>query len=104
MTKTMRRVFGAAGFALAFAATASVAQQPERVRVRGTIEKVDGQVLTVKSREGATVTANMPNDVRLTATIKASLADIKPGTYIGVTATPQADGSQKAIAIPTLTA
>jgi hypothetical protein len=94
-----RRLFGAAGLAFAFAATAGLAQQPQRVRIRGTLEKVDGQVLTVKSREGATVTVNMTNNVRLTATVKASLADIKSGTYIGVTATPQADGSQKAIAI-----
>ena len=41
----------------------------------------------------------MTNDVRLTATMKASLADLKPNTYIGVTAMPQADGSQKAVAI-----
>ena len=33
------------------------------------------------------------------AFVKASLADIKPNSYIGVTAMPQADGSQKAIAI-----
>jgi hypothetical protein len=96
--KTMtRRLFGVAGFALAFAVTASVAQ--ERVRIRGTIEQVDGQKLTVKSREGATVTAVMTDNVRLTATVKASLDDIKAGTYIGITARPQADGSQKAIAI-----
>ncbi len=99
MRRMTRRLFGAAGLAFAFAATASLAQQPERVRIRGTLEKVDGLVLTVKSREGATVAVNMTNNVRLTATVKASLADIKPGTYIGVTATPQADGSQKAIAI-----
>jgi hypothetical protein len=92
-----RRAFGIAGFALAFAVTAAVAQ--ERVRVRGTLEKVDGQTLTIKSREGATVTAVMTDNVRLTATVKATLADIKPGTYIGVSAVPQADGSQKAISI-----
>jgi hypothetical protein len=52
-------------------------------------------VLTVKSREGANVNVTMTNDVRLTATVRASLADLKPNTYIGVTAMPQADGSQK---------
>jgi len=99
MNKMTRPVFGVVGCALAMAVTASVAQSQERVRIRGTIEKVDGQVLTVKSREGATVTANMPDNVRLTATVKADLADIKPNVYIGVTAMPQADGSQKAVAI-----
>src|SRR5262245_13528234 len=97
MNKMTRRVFGVAGLALAFTVTASVAQ--ERVRIRGTIEKVDGQKLTVKSREGATVMVSMTDNVRLTATVKASLADIKPNVYIGVSARPQADGSQKAIAI-----
>jgi len=37
--------------------------------------------------------------VRVMAFVKASLADIKPNAYIGVTAMPQADGSQRAIAI-----
>src|SRR5262245_33108604 len=94
-----RRMFGAAGCALALTITASIAQQPDRVRIRGTIEKVDGQVLTVKAREGATLTVKMADNVRLTATVKAALEDIKPGIYIGVTAQPRADGSQKAIAI-----
>jgi hypothetical protein len=97
MNKITRRVFGVASVALAFAATASIAQ--ERVRVRGTIEKVDGNTLTVKSRENATVNAVMPDNVRLTATVKAARTDLKPGVYIGVTARPQADGSQKAVAI-----
>jgi len=99
MNKMTRRAFGAAGFALMLATSASFAQQPQLVRIRGAIEKVDGQVLMVKSREGADLKVTMPGDVRLTATVKAALADIKPGTYIGVTAMPQADGSQKAVAI-----
>jgi hypothetical protein len=99
MRKMTRRAFGVAGFAVVLTATASLAQQPERVRIRGTLEKIDGQVLSVKSREGATVNVTMTNDVRLTATVKASLADLKQNTYIGVTAMPQADGSQKAVAI-----
>jgi hypothetical protein len=99
MRKMTRRAFGVAGIAVAFASTASLAQQPERVRIRGTLEKIDGQVLSVKSREGANVSVTMTNDVRLTATVKASLEDLKQNAYIGVTAMPQADGSQKAVAI-----
>jgi len=49
-----RRVFGAAGLALVLATSASFAQQPQTVRVRGTVEAVDGPVLTVKSRDGQT--------------------------------------------------
>lgn len=91
------------GFALALTAalvaTSAVAQQPGMVRVRGTIEKVDGQTLTVKSRDGSTLTVKLADKARVTAMEKASLADIKVGTFIGVTAMPQPDGSQKAIGL-----
>jgi hypothetical protein len=86
-----------AGLALVLAGTA-LAQQPP-VRVRGQIEKVDGNTLTVKSREGAELTIKLAENARVMAFVKASLADIKPNSYIGVTADPQPDGSQKAIAI-----
>ena len=79
-------------------AGSAVAQQPP-VRVRGEIEKVDGNTLTVKGRDGSGYTINMAENVRVMAFVKASLADIKPNSYIGVTAMPQPDGSQKAIAI-----
>ena len=80
-------------------AGSALAQQPAPVRVRGEIEKVDGNTLTVKARDGAMLTINVPDNVRVMNFVKASLADIKPSSYIGVTAMPQADGSQKAIAI-----
>jgi len=99
MHKLTRRALGAASFALVFASSVSLAQQAQTVRIRGTIENVDGQVLLVKAREGASLAVKMADNVRLTATVKAALADLKPGVYIGVTAMPQADGSQKAIAI-----
>ncbi|TMJ88483.1 MAG: hypothetical protein E6G76_10360 [Alphaproteobacteria bacterium] len=82
-----RRVFGVAGFALLLATSASFAQQPPPVRIRGQIEKIEGDVLDIKTRNGEL------------AFVKASLADIQVGKFIGVTAMPQADGSQKAIAI-----
>ncbi len=96
MHRLSRRVLAAA--ALALIAATALAQQPP-VRVRGTIEKVDGNTLTVKARDGAMLTINVPDNVRVMNFVKASLADIKPNSYIGVTAMPQADGSQRAIAI-----
>lgn len=92
---------------MAFAMTATVTlvvtsvsyAQQKPVRIRGTIEKIDGQNLEVKSREGKNVKAVMSEKVRFTAMVKASLKDLSPDTYIGVTAMPQADGSQRAIAI-----
>jgi hypothetical protein len=69
------------------------------VRVRGTIEKVDGNTLTVKARSGETLTVKLAEPPRIAAMVKASLADVKEGAFIGVSAMPQPDGSQKAFAI-----
>jgi hypothetical protein len=85
--------------ALALAATtAALAQQPS-TRIRGQIEAVDGNTVTVKARNGETMKVTLADNFRVVALEKASLENIKPNSYIGVTAMPQADGSQKAIAI-----
>src|SRR5919198_4318096 len=99
MRKMTRRAFGVAGFALAFAATASLAQQPQTTRIRAMIEKVDGNVLMVKARNGDQLKVTMADNARYAAMIKATLDELKPDTYIGVTSMPQADGTLKAVAI-----
>jgi hypothetical protein len=97
MKQMTRRVLCAAGMSLMFATTAAWAQAP--VRVRGEITKVDGTILTVKSRSGESLTVKLAEPPRIAAMEKASLADIKEGSFIGVSAMPQADGTQKAYAI-----
>src|SRR5947207_12956546 len=99
MKQMTRRVFGVAGFALLLATSASFAQQPPPVRIRGQIEKIEGDVLDIKTRNGEMVKVKLVDPARVLAFVKASLADIQVGKFIGVTAMPQADGSQKAIAI-----
>lgn len=99
MNKITRRIFGLSGFALLLATAASVAQQPPPVRVRGTVEAVDGAMLTVKSRDGATLKVKMTDNVAVRGIIKAALTDIKDNSFIGVTGIPQPDGSQKAVEI-----
>ncbi len=100
MRNMTRRAFGAAGFALAFASTASLAQQqPQTTRIRAMIEKVDGDVLMVKARNGDQLKVTMADNARYAAMIKATLDDLKPDTYIGVTSIPQPDGTLKAVAI-----
>lgn len=84
--------------AVSFAAT-GFAQQPQPLRIRGTIESVDGPVLVVKAREGDERKVRLTDDGIVVGVSKITLADIKPGSYIGVTGLPQADGSQKAIAV-----
>jgi hypothetical protein len=88
---------GAAGLALMLS-VASVAAQ-EATRVRGTIEKVDGNTLSVKSREGANVTVKLKDNALVTGVTKAALSDIKQHSFIGITAMPQSDGTQKAIEV-----
>ena len=100
MKQMTRRVFGVAGFALLLATSASFAQQPPpTVRIRGQIEKVDGDVFDIKTRNGEMVKVKLVDPARVLAFVKASLADIQVGKFIGVTAMPQADGSQKALAV-----
>ena len=72
---------------------------PPPVRVRGTIEKVAGNTVTVKARDGKTEVLKLADNPRIIAMEKATLADIKVGSFIGVTAMPQPDGSQKAIGL-----
>ena len=101
MDQTTWRAFAGAGLALLLAASASFAQQQaSTVRVRGTIEAVDGPMLTVKSRDGQTTYhVKVADNVAIRGIVKASLADIKQNSFIGVTGMPQADGSQKAVEI-----
>ena len=73
--------------------------QDAMVRVRGTIEKVEGGVYFVKSRDGAELKLKLAAGGGVSAIVPAKLADIKPGQYIGVAALPMADGSQKALEV-----
>jgi hypothetical protein len=98
MKSMWRAAWALAAIGLLMATSISYAQQ-KPVRIRGTIEKVDGQNLEVKSREGKDLKVRVADDARYTAMVRASLEDLTPDAYIGVTAMPQADGSQKAIAI-----
>ena len=109
---TMLKVFGASAVALLCAASmqpqqAAVAQgmmqqtqaAPPPVRVRATITKIDGGVLTVKARDGTEMKLKLADNAPVNEIVKASLADVKPGAYVAVTGMPQPDGSQKALAV-----
>jgi hypothetical protein len=78
--------------------TMAIAQQPP-MRLRGEIVKVDGNTLMVKSRDGADLTVKVPDNVAVSGVVKIPLSDVKPGSYIGVSAMPEPDGSQNALHI-----
>lgn len=73
--------------------------QATPVRVRGVIESVSGPDMSIVTREGPTVTVRLAEKARLSAVAKASLADIKPGTYVGIAAMPRPDGTQLALEV-----
>ena len=93
------RILTATAVVTTLAVSAGYAQQQQTQRLAGTIERVDGNTIFAKGRDGSAITLNVPDNVVVTAVFKATVADIKPGAYIGSGATPQADGSQKAVEV-----
>jgi hypothetical protein len=85
--------------AISIFATSAFAQQAPTVRIRGAIEAVDGNVLSIKSRDGTDMKVRMTDNVAVFAVVKTELSQIKEGSYIGVTAMPEPDGVQKAVAV-----
>src|SRR3984957_4875977 len=98
LRKRMQHLLGVLGLAVLLSAPIAEAQESPPVRVRGTIEQVDGPNLVVKSRDGAELKVGLA-DALGGAIAKASLADIKPGAFVGVTGMPQADGTQRAVEV-----
>ncbi|MDN5003789.1 hypothetical protein ACFQZO_23415 [Bradyrhizobium sp. GCM10027634] len=89
----------AAAFVACLVTSSVSAQQAPTVRIRGIIEDVDGNTLAIKTREGSDVKVKMTDNVAVFAVVKTELSAIKEGSYIGVTAMPEPDGTQKAIAV-----
>lgn len=83
----------AAGLVLWSVSLAS-AQVP--IRVRGSIAKVEGQTLTIASRDNSTVNIKMADNFAVIGVVKAALSDIKAGTFVGIAGLAQADGSFRA--------
>jgi hypothetical protein len=100
MRKTVLSVLGVLGFGLIWTITASCAQTPPPIRVIGTIERVDGAVMSIKPVDGGdAVRVDLLAGAAVFGVAKASLAEVKPGAFIGVGAMPQTDGSQRAIQV-----
>ncbi len=75
------------------------AQAAENVRVRGTIVSLDGSTLTVKTREGPTAALALKPGWKVTGVAAASLADIKPGDFVGVASLPRSAGGDGALEV-----
>ncbi len=81
------------------AAAATPLQAQETRRVRGTVTKVDGPMLYVKTRDGEDLRIELVDHPVFTAIVPATMADLKPGTYVGSAALPGPDGSLRAIEV-----
>jgi hypothetical protein len=89
-------------FGLAFIALAALpanAQDAAPTRVRGTIESVDGATLKIKPATGPALTLHLTDGFKVVDAAKASLTDIKPGSYVGIANQVSADGKQDAVEV-----
>jgi hypothetical protein len=82
---------------LALPAAAQNAPEGTPTRIRGTVEKLDGQSLTVKSRDGQPLTIALAPNFTVSYVVKKTLSDIKAGDYIATTSTKGADGKNHAV-------
>ena len=99
MKDSKLRVIIAVAALAAVGMSGASAQQPQTMRIRGIIEKVDGNTVVLKPASGDDVTLTLTANAAIVGVVKASLADIKPGSFVGSAAMPQADGSQKALEV-----
>ena len=97
MQKIARRALVASGFALLCLVTPLSAQ--DTTRVRGTIERLDGDMYVVKTRDGKLVKVALTDKTLFVAMVKTSMADIKPGMFVGSTAMPGPDGTLRAVEV-----
>jgi hypothetical protein len=95
----IRRSFTAVGLAAILTAPIAWAQDSPPVRVRGAIERVEGPTFVIKARDGTELKVALADNALIVAIVKASLSDIKPGSFVGVTGMPQPDGTQRAVEV-----
>ncbi len=95
MSISTRRA-AAVAVSLLLAASAALAQN-KPVRVRATIEKIDGNTLQVKLNSGESAAVKLADNARVLGIEKVSIGEVKVGNYVGVSSMPQTDGSEKAM-------
>jgi hypothetical protein len=88
-----------AAFLIAVVTTVAFAQAPTPVRIRGTVEKLDGNVLTVKARDGQSMSVKMADTFTVMGIQKANVAEIATGKFIGATTVGERDGALVALEV-----
>jgi len=88
-----------AGVVLTLLSVTSIANAQGTVRLRGTVDRIEGPMYVMKLRDGTEAKVSLTENALVVAIVKASLSDIKQGSFVGSTGMPQTDGSQKAIEV-----
>lgn len=95
----MLKKFATAAALFVLVAAPALAQQAPPQRIRGTVEKLDGDQLTIKARDGMDMTVALMPKTRIGALVKRSLSDIKPGDFLASTGIKGTDGKIHAIEV-----
>jgi hypothetical protein len=89
--------------ALALAACAATSMsafaEDKPARVRGTLQKMDGNTLTIETKSGKETNVPLKDGAPVIGVTKGAMSDIKDNTFVGITAMPQPDGTQKAVEV-----
>src|SRR5882672_3911263 len=90
-----------AALLIAAVSAVAVAQAPANppVRIRGTVEKIEGTNLTVKTNSGQSVTIKLADNYAVIGIAKAGIADVASGKFIGTTTIGERDGALVALEI-----
>jgi hypothetical protein len=99
MSRKLISLLQLVGLTMVLVAPAAWAQEPPPVRSRGTIESIEGSTYVVKNRDGAELKVTISENPQIAGIVKASLSDVNQGSFVGVTAMPQADGGQRALEV-----
>jgi hypothetical protein len=99
--RRMARIIGIGTVLLAgvLSATAVFSQDASPPRVRGTLDQVSGNTLTIKARNGTPTTVQLKDGAPVIAAVKGSMSDIKDNSFVGITAMAQPDGTIKAVEV-----
>jgi len=81
------------------AASMSAGAEDTPARMRGTLQKMDGNNLTIATKSGKEATVPLKEGAPVIAVTKGAMSDIKDNTFVGITAMPQPDGTQKAVEV-----
>jgi hypothetical protein len=90
-----------AGLLIAAVSSVALAQAPANppVRIRGTVEKLDGQMLTIKANNGQSMSVKMADNFTVMGIARAGVADVASGKYIGTTTVGERNGGLVALEI-----